>query len=369
MKKHLIAAAVAGAFAVPAMAQNVTVFGVADIGYRDAKWTDAGAARAKASGVADGAMAGNRFGFRGSEDLGGGLKANFHIEHGISLVSNALTDQRQGSSSLPVALNLADSGRTAAVNRQSWAGLSGGFGEIRLGFQYTALYEVSSLAGFNLGSEGIHGADAAHTMGGIAGGTRANGITYASPVINGIQAFVQYGGAGDQNTYATTGASAGYDVNRTSVRVKYQAGPLHVQVAQSNLSTKASAAGSMTFGAATKALLTQLGASYNLGFATVAGTYGMGKPTKGTDENTGWQLGVRVPVGAMAVIATTGNYEVETTANVKTTDVSQTQVGVQYALSKRTTAYIYSGQTKDKGTAATAVDKKSATIVGVLHSF
>lgn len=369
MKKHLIAAAVAGAVSMPVVAQNVTVFGVADIGYRTAKWTDAGAARAKASGVADGAIAGNRFGFRGSEDLGGGLKANFHIEHGISLVSPGLTDQRQGTSSLPVALGSADSGRTAAVNRQSWAGLSGGFGEVRLGYQYTALYEVSSLSGFNMGSEGTHGADTAHLMGGTAGGTRANGITYASPVINGIQAFVQYGGATDQETYATTAAGqAGYDVSRTSLRVKYQAGPLHVQLAQSNLSTKASAAGSMTFGAATKAELTQLGASYNLGFATVSGTYGSGEPVKGTSENMGYQIGVRVPVGAMAIIATTGNYEVETKATkVKTTDVSQTQVAVQYPLSKRTTAYVYTGQTKDK--AAGGVDKKSSTIVGVLHTF
>jgi predicted porin len=373
MKKHLIAAAVAGAFAVPAMAQTVTVFGVADVGYRTAEWTNAGVKRAEASGIADGAIAGNRFGFRGTEDLGGGLKANFHIEHGISLVSNALTDQRQGNSNLPVAAGSSDSGRTAAVNRQSWVGLSGGFGEVRLGYQYTDLYEVSTLSGFNLGSEGTHGADTAHTMGGTNhGGTRANGVVYMSPVMNGLQVAVQYGAAGDQFKYsAAGGTTAGYDVTRTSVRIKYQAGPLHAQLAQTNVSTKASAAGSTAFStAAVKTELTQLGASYNLGFATVAGTYAMGDPTKGTNENTGYQIGVRVPVGGINLIATTGAYEVETTATkAKATDVSQTQIGAQYPLSKRTMVYGYHGQTKDKGTAATAVDKKTSTIVGVMHSF
>lgn len=368
MKKHLIAAAVAGAVAVPAMAQ-VTVFGVADIGYRTAEWTDAGVKRAEASGIADGAMSGNRFGFRGTEDLGGGLKANFHIEHGISLVSSGLTDQRQGNSNLPVTAGLADSGRTTGVNRSSWVGLSGGFGDVRLGYQYNNLYEVSTLSGFNLGSEGIHGADTAHTMTGVLhGGTRANGITYMTPVMSGLQVAVQYGGGSDQFTYSTTGASAGYDVARTGVRVKYQAGPLHVQLAQTNVSTKASASGSTTFGAAVKTSLMQLGASYNLGIATVAGTYATGKPIDGTNENTGMQIGVRVPVGGINLIATTGTYEVETTATkVKTTDVSQTQIGAQYVLSKRTTAYVYSGQTKDKATGG--VDKKAATIVGVLHTF
>ena len=371
MKKHLIAAAVAGAVAVPAMAQ-VTVFGVTDIGYRTAEWTDGGVKRAEASGISDGGMAGNRFGFRGTEDLGGGLKASFHIEHGISLVSNALTDQRQASSGLPVTFGSADSGRSSGVNRSSWVGLSGGFGTIRLGYQYTNLYEISTLSGFNLGSEGTHGADTAHTMTGVLhGGTRANGITYMTPVMSGVMVAVQYGGASDQFKYSstgTTGTLTGYDVARTGVRVKYQAGPLHVQLAQTNVSTKAGVAGTTTYGTAVKTSLMQLGASYNLGIATVAGTYATGKPIDGTNENTGMQIGVKVPVGGINLIATTGTYEVETTATkVKTADVSQTQIGAQYVLSKRTTAYVYNGTTKDKATGG--VDKKSATIVGVLHTF
>ena len=54
MKQVLLGLTVALATATTAVAQNVTVFGVTDIGYRSATWTDAGANRAKATGVADG---------------------------------------------------------------------------------------------------------------------------------------------------------------------------------------------------------------------------------------------------------------------------------------------------------------------------
>lgn len=373
MKQVLLGLTVALATATTAVAQNVTVFGVTDIGYRSATWTDAGANRAKATGVADGALSGNRLGFRGTEDLGSGLKASFHIEQGISLVSADLTNQRQSSSSLPVSVGGADSGRTAATNRQSWVGLSGGFGEIRAGYQYTNLYEVSTLSGFNVGSESLHGADTAHTMGGI-GGSRANGITYYTPVIKGLQLVVQHGGSGhsgfaganDQYSYATTGG-AGYKSDRLSARVKYQAGPVHVQLAQTQVEEQTSAAGSFAYGAATKRELTQLGGSWNLGFATVAGTYGEGKPVKGTSTNKGWQVGASVPVGSISVVAATGAYELNTGA-AKTTDVTTQQIGARYALSKRTTAYAYTGVTKDKGTGS-AVDKKDSYMIGVMHSF
>lgn len=370
MKRTLVA--LAALASVSAFAQSsVTVFGVADLAYRTSDWTNAGVARAHAAGVTDGAMAGNRFGFRGTEDLGGGMKANFHIEHGISYVSNALTDQRQASSGLSVALGSADSGRSAAVNRQSWAGLSGGFGEVRLGYQYTNLYEISTLSGFNSGSEGTHGADTAHTMngGGAWGGTRANGVTYTSPAMGGFTLTLQHGGTSDQESYQTTGASAGYSVNRTSVRLTYANGPLKVMYGNTSYSSATSAAGSMTVGASTTAKLDQLGASYNFGPASVSATWGDGGDGKASPTNsTGQQIGVKVPMGNATFIVTTGNFT-STLAGAKTVNVSQQQIGVTYALSKRSTLYLFNGTTKDAGTAATSVDKKANTIVGMLHTF
>ena len=380
MKKSLVA--LAALAATSAFAQSsVTIYGVADVGYRTAKWTDAGAARGKASGVADGAMAGNRFGFRGTEDLGGGLKANFVIEQGISFVSADLTGQRQGTSSFPVnnydasngttATTLADSGRTTATNRQSWLGLNGGFGEVRLGYQYTTLYEISTLSGFNAGSEGTHGADTLHTVFGGAtwGGTRANGVSYTLPTMGGLALTIERGAKTDQEVYATTGASAGYDVTRTGLRAAYTNGPLKAMYGHTSLKSATSASGSMTMGASTTAKLDQLGASYNLGSFSVMGTYAKGDDGAATKTETkAQQIGVKVPVGNWTIIATTGSGD-QIKSGAKEADVKQTQMALNYTLSKRTTAYVYTGTTKDNGTAAAAVEKKTATIIGVLHTF
>jgi len=309
------------------------------------------------------------------------MKANFVIEQGISLVSSDLTGQRQSTSSLPVngydpvngasSTVLADSGRSTATNRQSWAGLSGGFGEVRAGFQYTTLYEISTLSGFNAGSEGMHGADTLHTaFGGAAwGGTRANGISYTLPTMSGLALTVERGGKADQEYYATTSASAGYEAVRTGVRAAYNNGPLKVIFGNTSLKSAVSAAGSTTMGTATTAKLNQLGASYNFGKFSVMGTYINGDDgAVAKTESKAMQYGVKVPVGAWTFIATAGTGDQTKTA-AKQADVKQQQLAVQYALSKRTTAYMYTGTTKDAGVAAAAVDKKTATIIGLNHTF
>ena len=81
MKKHLIAAAVAAAVAVPAMAQNVSIYGTLEMGLENNKSTTATAA--KTSALESHEFVSNRLGFRGEEDLGGGLKAHFRLESGL----------------------------------------------------------------------------------------------------------------------------------------------------------------------------------------------------------------------------------------------------------------------------------------------
>ena len=110
MKKSLLALAVLGSFAGVAAAQSsVTLFGVADASARQVKNGSAGSQKQLASG----GNATSRFGLRGLEDLGGGLRAGFHLESGINL----------------------DTGTTDAKfwGRRSTVSLLGGFGEVRLG--------------------------------------------------------------------------------------------------------------------------------------------------------------------------------------------------------------------------------------------
>ncbi|WP_119289774.1 porin [Azohydromonas sediminis] len=377
MKKSLIALAAAlvagGAFAQ----SSVTLYGVVDIGYGGKSWKDDTVGDSKTLGIQDGAIAGSRFGFRGTEDLGGGLKASFVIEQGFSPTSQQLTNQRTSTSGhqIDTNLNWSLTGRSStSLNRQSFVALSGGFGEVRLGYQYTVGYEMSTLAGYNIGSEGVHGADTSRTYGLAAiGGGRANGISYISPKIaGGLTLRLQYGAGANQNEYGSD--LEGYkDEKRFGVMAQWASGPLSVGVGytQYKTDTEAGTAATPIFATADTsptAKLTQIGASYDFGIARVAGTYNMGEDASDNDLKA-WQVGVRVPFGAAAVLATYGQGNTENTAGTKISDHTQWQLGATYSLSKRTTAYVYYGVTEDDGTNTSAIDKKTNWIAGVIHTF
>src|SRR5690606_39044941 len=102
---------VAGLVSAPAFAQsNVQIYGVVDAGVVSGKIGDN-----KFNGVQSGLLSASRIGFRGTEDLGNGLKAKFTLEYGINV----------------------DNGGAPNAPRQSWVGLEGGFGFIGLGRQYS----------------------------------------------------------------------------------------------------------------------------------------------------------------------------------------------------------------------------------------
>ncbi len=369
MKKSLIALATLAATASFAQS-SVTLYGILDMGYNVKEWKNNGTAHSKSAGVQDGAVAGSRFGFRGDEDLGGGLKAHFVLEQGLSGTSASLTNVRTATSGHQVdALATAGSsegGRSlTSLNRQTYMGLSGGFGTARIGYQYTNLYELATLAGYTLTSEGLHGGDVAH-LAQTSGGTRANGLTYMTPTMGGFSARLQYGAAGDLNTFESKTA-AQLKQERTSVMAKYDQGPLSAALAYTQ--HKAGSAAAAAAIATTTAKITQVGASYNLGVAKVGGTYLDGTDGAATATKTkAYQIGVSVPMGATTLVAGTGS-SVGKKAGVKNVDVTTWQIGALYDLSKRTQVYAYTGNTKDDGLAATAIDKKSNTIVGMRHSF
>jgi len=394
MKKTLVALAALAASAAFAQS-SVTLYGVADVGYGTSKSsTVGGTADKKTTGLHESTQAGNRIGFRGTEDLGGGMKAGFTIEQGISLTSGDLFGARAGASghqtnanalyaaaapgavAAPTAAqsnaNATGSlyqGRgayTSSTNRQSFVSIAGGFGEVRVGYQYTNLYVLSSFSGYIFDAE-ASGGDNAHVWGNtIVGGTRANGLTYISPVFaGGFKATVQYGSgqAGGIWTTNTAGVDAGQ--TRTGVMVQYGNGPLNASMAYT--SNKVEAAGTST-----TAKLYQLGASYDFGVVKVAGTYNNGDD--GAAVNTDYkshQLGVSVPFGAVELTAAIGKAKT-TAAGVDTADLKQNQIGAKYALSKRTKVFFTNGTTKDsvaeRGAAGTNY-KGTTTRFGVIHTF
>ena len=147
----------------------------------------------------------------------------------------------------------------------------------------------------------------------------------------------------------------------------YDAGALSVKVAYTEFKN-GSAAGNAAITDKT-GKLTQVGGRYDFGMAALAATYNKGDDGAAgaaKKDYKGAQVGLTVPFGAFKFIATTGKADT-TVAGVKTEDIKQNQLAVQYALSKRTTAYFYSGQTKDS--AVGGIDKKTSNIVGLVHTF
>ena len=416
MKKSLIALAALAAVSAASAQSSVTLYGLVDIGYgaHQTKSRD-GSASIKSSGVMDGANAGNRIGFRGTEDLGGGLKANFVVEQGISPTNGTLFGVRAGATGHQVdgfsatpggtALSGSAGSYTIATNRQSYLGLSSAtLGTVNIGYQYTILYELGTLSGYNIGSEGMPGADKAHILGQSSlGGTRGNAISYTSPAFSGFTVRAQYGAnAGRESVESSATGTNGLTVDnnrRFAAMVQYANGPLSVAGAYTTLrSTQVNGAagtaaaqttnvlgfinGAQPFvpgagltGVARTANVYQLGASYDFGVAKLAGTYMNGK-NGGTSTSLastkfrGYQVGVSAPFGAIVPFVTFGRGKstLETTG-VLSEDYKSSQVGVRYSLSKRTTAYAFYGRTTNEAAAAAALYRDSKTLVGVAHSF
>ena len=424
MKKSLVALAALAAVGAASAQSSVTLYGLVDIGYGSHTTTTRdGTGSIRTRGVMDGANAGNRIGFRGTEDLGGGLKANFVVEQGISPTTGQLFGVRAAASGHQVD-GFSNAGVAQAVdgsagsygtntNRQSYLGLtSASVGTFNIGYQYAVFYELSTLSGYNIGSEGLPGASKAHLQGQYnLGGIRNNMIQYISPNFGGgFTARVQYGaGTGRESVEKTTTAGNGLttDKNRRyGLMLQYANGPVSVAAAYSNQRTTQAnnsasgpaaaqttnvlgfingaqpfVAGAALTGNTRTASEFQLGGSYDFGVAKVAGTYNTGRnsgtaggvgPASVDGRNRAYQIGVSAPFGAIVPFVTFGRAYTQPDVGVRSEDYKQYQVGVRYSLSKRTTAYAFYGQTKNEaaalaGASSFFLDKK--TIVGVAHSF
>lgn len=320
----------------------MTLYGVADLGYNTDKKT-VGTVATKTTGL-NSILSGSRFGLKGTEDLGGGLAANFLMEYSVQ----------------------PDEATTSMANRQSYVGLSGNFGALNLGRMYTPIHGVQGAYDTN------GNATAAGWLGGATSLVRAsNLIAYSTPSFNGftLTAGVGYGEA--EKTTASTNTAG--DV--TTVGLTYANGPLTVQAATETVKLSALSVG-LPGGAAATALSDALanrkansfGASYDFGVAKVTAVRTTAKAGSAADAgefNTN-NFGVSVPVGAVTLNATVSNGDYKDSGAAKV-DVSGYQVGATYALSKRTTAYTFLGQGKDK--TATNAGKQDTFALGLRHTF
>jgi len=203
MKKVILAGILAATFAGAAQAQsNVEIYGLIDAGVISVDGV--GANNSRSTQFLNGGHSTSRIGFKGTENLGGGLKAGFHLESQIMPNNGS-----QGLSGSSGAAN-------ATFSRQAALNLEGGFGKITMGRSgnaaYQALQQGDSRGGLNTGSTANFYTDTS-TFGGTAtaktgignmtGGTFISGqIRYDTPTWNGLKASLTYapgGQAGDES--------------------------------------------------------------------------------------------------------------------------------------------------------------------------
>jgi len=378
MKKSLVALAVLAASGAAMAQSSVTLYGTVDAAFT--KYTaNNGVSK---TGLGNSQLGSSFIGFRGSEDLGGGMKAEFKLEGGLAndigagKASNS-NNQSSGGGALAGAQGL-------AFGRFSHVGLVGSFGEIRLGRDYTSTFQLGVAAvdpfGFNgpadasqmLLNLGVKNAQA--TVSGAS-----NMIGYITPNVGGFEAKIQtfYG---ENASNAALGGKAG---DGSSVAVRFSNATTYLSA--SKMTTKGTVAAATATAVAANGDYTQTGysASYNFGPAkaifTRAGetlVKAAGKSTNDTNE-----IGLIVPMGAanfkVAQITSTQNTGVAGAADTKGTLMG---VGVDYSLSKRTVAYgTYSRvSNKDGGTTFSAGNSALGTAanysstglaIGVLHRF
>jgi len=324
MKKSVLALAALGAFAGGALAQSsVTMFGVVDVNVMSVDNND----RTYSLGT-DG-MASSRLGFRGVEDLGGGLKASFWLEMGLA----ADTGGNAGIWGNSAASNA----NRLFFNRRSTVSLSNQWGELRLGRDYTptfwswTVYDPFGTVGVGSATNLALGADL------TAAGA---GSTYGTLVrANNMVSYVLPGGTQGTGLYGQLSVAAGEGAAGNKYyggRIGYAAGPFDVSAAYGKTEE-------LIVGSDIDLDAWNIAGSWNFGFMKLAGFFSdmsvdnipLAAGSKAGRQN--WFIAVTAPFGQWNLKATYGATNGKDLLDE--TDATQWAIGVDYNLSKRTALY------------------------------
>jgi predicted porin len=316
-----IAAAVLACGAAYAQTSSVQVFGLLDINV--AHFTGGGVSQTIVG--SDGYQS-SRLGFRGTEDLGGGLAASFWLEAavnpdtGLGGTSNSTNTSTGGAG-----------GGGLTFGRRSTVSLSGPFGELRLGRDYTPGF--NNLSAFHpFGTNGVGSAGILFYP--VQGGARitnvraSNSIGYFLPKLGGVYGQAMYAVAEGLSTSPTRN-----DGRVVGARIGYAAGPIDAAIGYTK--TTLSPVGDFR--------QLNIGGTYDFGMAKLFVLWGENKV--GATKTKPWNIGVHVPMGAGVIRAAYGRVKTTGVAN----DASQFTLGYVHNMSKRTALYTNFSVIDNKG--------------------
>jgi predicted porin len=400
MKKSLLALAALGTFAGVAHAQSsVTLYGIVDEGFN---WTS-NAGGHNLYNLSSGVLQGSRWGLRGTENLGGGLKAIFVLENGFDVNNGSLGQKNKGST------------QGLEFGRQAYVGLSSQFGAVTLGRQYDSVvdyvgpleagdqwagyiaahpgdldnfnntYRVNNAVKFTSANYGGLTFGGLYSLGGIAGQTSRNqlwslGAGYTNgPLILGVG----YRNARSPNVgfFGNNGASTAAAANANFI-----SSPVYSGYASAHTYQVIGAGGAYTFGAATVGVTYSNTKFMSLGDTATSGPNPVGYSGTATfnngEVNFKFQLTPALLLGA-AFDYTKGSSVSTPAGSNGGAKYYQGAIGADYYLSKRTDIYVIGVYQKASGTdstgapavaainnlTASASDRQSTVRVGIRHKF
>ena len=362
MKKSLLALAAMGAFVGAAQAQSsVTVYGILDMGITSYKTkTSANLETTTTGSGLNQALSTSRLGFRGVEDLGGGLTVGFQLE------GNVAANPGTTGSNNATAFNF---GRHQFVTLTSKTA-----GGVLIGKTDSLVKQIfdSYDAGFSNNVTGAYdgmGTSLTEITGSnVIGNRRDSTVRYTTPSFSGatvtagiLKSSVKATNASGVTTTDTEDES-GYELAG-----RYAQGAISAGLAYRNAKSKVLATSDAT------TTSTAAGASYNFGPAIAFAQYfdqaNKNNLAGNQTKEKAMAFGVRVPVTKVATVfaSYTGGDKTSTT-NVKT-KFDGMQAGATYSLSKRSDLYALYGQSKLKADGSANNATASGMAVGIKHTF
>ena len=343
MKKTLIA--VAALAATGAFAQNVTVIGTVDATYRNSTVDYNNGTSGGQSALGQNGSGTTNFTLIGTEDLGGGLKAIFNTE--FDFVASGQVEGPTGGGQL-------------------FVGLEGAFGSIKLGKPNSPTLTVQgSRSAFGTkdgGRVGVMNSASSYTSSGASNMgtsvTRTSGsILYTSPSFSGFSVQLDYAPGAKADT--TISANIAESSAITDIGAFYANGPIAAGVTRYTESA---------VGATDQKTLTSYYGSYNFGMAKVTLGGHQYKQESASIDNAGYGAAVDVPLSPALTLNT--HFVKVDDKSVADVDKTTMAVGLNYALSKRTSTYVrYVNEKNDNTTGTSSIKTASEYLVGVRHNF
>jgi len=342
MKKHLIAAAVAAAVAVPAAAQ-VSISGMFDFALQE---RDNGTSTITSGN--SGTLSTPNLRFTSAEDLGGGLKLSFTALAEFSASAGTYEQSTAGFD-------------------QVFASVSGGFGTVTVGKHGFAARNANGVGSF-IGNVGLVGSVAGVAQRAL-GDEKTGSVSYATPVFSGASAAFSMSPRSTARSAGAAGNSATGTGEVTGLHIQYSKGPLNV--AYSRLEADVTAI--------SKQETDNIAASYDFGIARIGLVRNENTPTTASAavQHKTTVLQASVPFGSTSLIAAIHDYNGEV-ASGDAPKAKTTVIGAVHNLSKRTNVYAVYADTDNnsaaayhitsQGTATVGLDQTTIS-VGLRHSF